>query len=403
MKNSLLPRWHGWREVALNSRLFWAAFLVKPSPADPCRLPIVLERTGSTMLNIRLVLPKVVAMGAVCRRFGSAGTMRQSSTLYSTPTLEFPALKTLVLRPGPGIPRLPLAAPQLRTLDLEAFEPANLRTLFSPSLENIRLYKVNGDYVETLANILARCPRVWRLVLQTDWRRRSGNIYTDADFEVFTRRQPLAPALRTLELGTDFRLGDYIAGKPLDLTPHLLSGFGPLHVFELFDKQEVELRNEDGRIRRLEDESYALLVDDVWERLSIYHNPHETVREIRIGDQWAQYASVFKRFPPQREDGVTFVLRACWHCDEAGPCVARSMRIPGLAKLGLLVKTAALVARNSLEGRGVHSDLGGRNRVSAKCAKCASFATVFERNNSDFACKKFSNRTSSNSCNSVQF
>jgi hypothetical protein len=171
-------------------------------------------------------------------------------------------------------------------------------------LENIRLYKINGDYVETLVAIFARCPRAWRLVLQTDWRRRSGNIYTDADFEVFTRRQPLAPALRTLELGTDFRrvlkaafpdaalhtltaVGDYAAGKPLNLTPHLLSGLGPLHVFELFDKQEAELRNEDGRIRRLKDESYALLVDDVWEHLSIYHNLHETVREIRIGHQWA--------------------------------------------------------------------------------------------------------------------
>ncbi|KAJ7871150.1 hypothetical protein B0H14DRAFT_223851 [Mycena olivaceomarginata] len=130
--------------------------------------------------------------------------------------------------------------------------------------------------------------------------RRSGNIYTDADFEVFSRRQPLAPALRTLELGTDFRrvlkaafpdaalhtltaVGDYVAGKLLDLTPHLLSGFGPLHVFELFETQQAELRNEDGRIRRLKDESYALLVDDVWEHLSIYHNLHETVREIRIG------------------------------------------------------------------------------------------------------------------------
>ncbi|KAJ7360880.1 hypothetical protein DFH08DRAFT_1031271 [Mycena albidolilacea] len=279
-----------WREVALNSRLFELRFSSNPPKRTAVGYPLLLQWEWF------------------------------ADTVEALVPCAFPALKTLLLRgPDPGYrrsPRLLLAAHQLRTLDLEAFELANLRTLFSPSLENIRLYKVDGDYVETLADIFARCPRVWRLLLQTDWRRRSGNIYTDADFEVFTRRQPLAPALRTLELGTDFRrvleaafpdaalhtltaVGDYVAGKPLDRTPHLLSGLGPLHVFELFDKQEAELRTEDGRIRRLKDESY---------HLSIYHNLHETVREIRIGHQWDQYASVFKRFPPQREDGTRLHL-----------------------------------------------------------------------------------------------
>jgi hypothetical protein len=164
-----------WRDVALGSHLFWASFSGGASKADCCRLPLMLERSGSTtMLHIQLhffvgakrwpedalkaLVPYVTRIETLDVRFRVAVDVE--ALLDSN--LEFPALQTLRLK-GPA-PRLSFTAPQLRTLHMERITLANWSTLLSPSLENIRL---EDSTSEMLVSILKRCPRAWRIVLHS--------------------------------------------------------------------------------------------------------------------------------------------------------------------------------------------------------------------------------------------
>jgi hypothetical protein len=181
----------------------------------------------------------------------------------------------------------------------------------------------------------------------------------DTNLESFSLR-PLAPALRDLELGLyDIDLDPLLRAAFSDVVLHtltaciynsdtqllaeaLLPGVGPLTVFEIFDTQQVELRDEAGQIRRFQcwNEDSSFEVDKVWEYLSIHYELHKTVREIRIR-RWDEYVEVFDRYPPQLQDGITLVFDAYWNIrfpvptDDAGDnaYITKTMRIPGLAKV----------------------------------------------------------------------
>ncbi|KAJ6520564.1 hypothetical protein C8R45DRAFT_809310 [Mycena sanguinolenta] len=218
--------------------------------------------------------------------------------------LEFPALKALRLEGpeyGPA-PSVLLTAPRLRTLDIERFDSANCTALLSPGLEIIRLYHNQSTSPQTL-DILDRCSRAWRVVLDYGRHRTYDSHYPSRFFEAFTRRRPLVSALRELELATpDADLGHIlkagfsdavlrtITGRlynpDMDLLTHaLLPGLGSPVVFGLAPgMQQLELHDNDGHIWRLQcwDEDSLFEIDWVWEYLCDHYQLHETVQEIRI-------------------------------------------------------------------------------------------------------------------------
>jgi hypothetical protein len=183
-----------WRDTALHSPVFWSSFLGRTNQLYINRIPIVLERSGTTTMlhvELRLIITPdtdwpTKALAALVPYVARIESLDVEYSQYSTyplspPTfqvllrsnLEFPALQTLRLK-GPHrhlIPRLLLKTPRLRILDLEYFDPEDLDTLLPLSLENIRLHQVDVEGVETLFHILARCPRMWRVVLQPRNRR----------------------------------------------------------------------------------------------------------------------------------------------------------------------------------------------------------------------------------------
>jgi hypothetical protein len=134
----------------------------------------------------------------------------------------------------------------------------------------------------------------------------------------------------------------------------LLTGLGPLVVFEYFHGRQIELRDEDGHIRRLQSLSIEEYEDDdeatwgprnksfrdkeVWTYLSVHYDLHNTVREIRIHwKYWVDYIEVFKLYPPQLQDGLILVVETPVFLsltgDEQKMQATQIMRLPGLAKV----------------------------------------------------------------------
>ncbi|KAF7347223.1 hypothetical protein MVEN_01477200 [Mycena venus] len=373
-----------WRNVALDNHLFWSSFSGGPSKADCYRVPFVLERSGSAILHIQFSFTSgdvtnwhADAMKALIPYVSRIETLKMEFWVYSNHSvspntveallnsnLDFSALQTLRLE-GPEYGRRPpllLKAPRLRTLDIERFYPKNLGALLSPCLESIRLYKV-GATLDTLLDIFDRCPRAWRVVLDSEEGYGSyDSRYSDDYFEAFTRRRPLAPALRELELRTaNPDLGRVLKAAFPDvvlptltgclynsdidvLSRALLPGLGPLVFFEIFDSQQHELRDAGGHVRRLQcwNEDSSFEADWVWEFLCTHYDLHRTVREIRIS-QWGDYAEMFERFPPQLPDGIILAFAASWDMPVGYPVspedeedkayMTKTMRIPGLAKV----------------------------------------------------------------------
>ncbi|KAF7343393.1 hypothetical protein MVEN_01771700 [Mycena venus] len=125
----------------------------------------------------------------------------------------------------------------------------------------------------------------------------------------------------------------------------LLPGVGPLVVFEIFNTQQVELRDDHRRIRRLQcwndNDTVTFKVDYVCEHLAVHYGLHKTVGEIRIS-RWDIYAEVFERHPPQPQDGVTLSLSVDWAIDHPIPTddegnnthgPTKMLRLPGLARV----------------------------------------------------------------------
>ncbi|KAF8215742.1 hypothetical protein K438DRAFT_1926256 [Mycena galopus ATCC 62051] len=289
---------------------------------------------------------RIETLQVIFRAFGETRWLPQRTVeALLNSNLEFPVLRTLRVRGLEcGCLRLPLSAPRLRTLDVEQFYPSNWDTLLSAGLEDISLARA-GCTVETLLDVFDHCPQAQRLMMDCD---EYVQDYEDDFFEEFTRRRPLAPALRVLELHTQvpdlgriFKAGfsDVVLhtvtgrlynGDIVDFAEALLPGVGPLVAFSLDYSGEIELRDEHGRIRRLQlwSENEGFPIQWVWEYLSVHYDLHKTVREIRIAE-WDDYAEVFRRYPPQ-QDAITLVIAVDW-----GFCVGitQTMSIPGLVKL----------------------------------------------------------------------
>ncbi|KAF8215738.1 hypothetical protein K438DRAFT_1799323 [Mycena galopus ATCC 62051] len=357
-----------WRDMALQDHLFWSSFMCGPSKADCSRVPVALERSGSAMLNIRIrftsgedildwhadaleaLVPYVGRIEILDVEFSvnlNCRVLPRTGQALLNSNLEFPALQTLRLKGSEyGYPRsLRLTAPRLRNLDVQDFHCVNPNTLFSPSLENIRLDNPEGT-LQTLLDIFDQCPKAWRIVCVHLDKYDFGS-YEDSFFEAFTRRRPFALALRELELDVVdpefasriFKAGfsdvhtltcRLYSGNIEKLAEALLPGFGPLVAFGL-SGHEIQLRDEHGHIRRMQSwtTNDEFSFQEVWEYLSVHYNLHKTVREIRIA-KWDDYAEIFERYPPQQPDGITLVITADWG---ASFCITRTMRIPGLAKL----------------------------------------------------------------------
>ncbi|KAJ7631655.1 hypothetical protein DFH06DRAFT_912544, partial [Mycena polygramma] len=306
-----------WRDIALQNPVFWSSFVGGASNLDYYRLPLVLERTGSSVLlhvefhltdklpvkllarrdALKALVPYVPRIETLDLTFGVPEWLNE--TLLNS-HLEFPALRTLRLEgpeySGMGL-ALSVAAPRVRVLDIERMEVHKWNLLLSPDLENIRLFMPGDANVDVLLNIFLRCPKTRCVVMHpSPWLEN----HTDAELEGFARLPP-TPALRELELGlADLDLGRVLkagfSGVVLQLVTGclyypaiellaaaLLPGLGPLDVIDMH-KQQIELRDVDGHIRRLQcwKEAASFDVGEVWKHLSEHYGLHKTVREIRI-------------------------------------------------------------------------------------------------------------------------
>ncbi|KAJ7891290.1 hypothetical protein B0H14DRAFT_2688451 [Mycena olivaceomarginata] len=353
-----------WRDLALDSHLFWSSFTGGDSKVDCHRVPLILERSGA-MLHIhfrftsgkltdwpadalKALVPHVARIVSLHIEFTTP--MNVDALLNSA--LEFSTLQTLRLKSSiyRNVPGLLITAPELRTLDIERIHLTHWDTLLSPSLESIRLC---DSPVEMLLEILKRCPRARCIVLQT-WYPWSGNSIENS-FAALPSR-PIAPALRELELRvrendlvrilkagfSDVVLhslaGCIYNGHSEDdvelLSGALLPGVGSLVIFRLVDMRELELHDGAGHIRRLRcwnDDSYFEVMD-AWKYLSDHYGLHKTVREIQIRPEyWDEYLEVFESYAPQLEDGITLTIETDWDTFSADN--SKIMRLPGLAKV----------------------------------------------------------------------
>ncbi|KAJ6603296.1 hypothetical protein DFH09DRAFT_1270222 [Mycena vulgaris] len=328
-----------WRNLALETPLLWSSFTGGASKADCYRVPLVLARSGSiSMLHITFsfyyakvewqadalaaLMPYIARIETLDVEFGISVDVK--SLLDSN--LKFLSLKRLRLEGADYHPiSLSLSAPQLQ----------------------------REVHIETLSDIFRLCPRVSRLVLHSS---QSWNPSDDYDFQVFARR-PLAPALRELDLRLNeadlervvkIGLSDVVLetlsgciynghfeGPVALLARTLLSGVGPLRVFDCFD-QEITVCDAAGHTRRFQcwNDDSSFEVQDGWKHLSEHYDLHKTVREIRIRTPyWEECIESFAAYPPQAPDGITLALSGVSEPWEYSTPTPHVMRIGGLAKV----------------------------------------------------------------------
>ncbi|KAF8191600.1 hypothetical protein K438DRAFT_2018332 [Mycena galopus ATCC 62051] len=365
-----------WRNVALDSHLFWSSFAGE-SKADLDRLPLLLERSGpSTMLHVqfcfrhaedwsmstlRVLVPYVARIETLEMKFFA----RVVVTPLLCAGLEFPALRTLYLHSASShffVPTIWLTAPQLRTLDIERISLKDCAALLSPSLKSVRLWGPTTS--QMFLGVLNQCPQVSRIALES-WDPWYSDDPEEDVFEPYKRR-PLAPSLRELELQLyeDSDLSRVLKTGFSDAVLHtlkgciynghreddiklladaLLPGVGALVSFTLVDMRDLQLHDAAGHIRHLQcwngDSHFE--VRDVWKYLSIHYALHTTVCEIRMHpEHWHEYLEIFELYPPQLQDGITLAIETGWMefpqiQDDDGEFLqaSRILRMPGLAKV----------------------------------------------------------------------
>ncbi|KAJ7891286.1 hypothetical protein B0H14DRAFT_2688444 [Mycena olivaceomarginata] len=351
-----------WRDLALDSPLFWSSFTGGDSKVDCHRVPLILERSGAMLhIHFRFTSGKLTDWPADALKalVPHAARIVSLNIEFRTPmnfdallnsALEFSKLQTLRLKSSMhrNFPDLLITAPELRTLDLIEIHLTHWDTLLFPSLESISL---SESRVETLLEILKRCPRARHIVLRTFYPWSDNSI--ENPFAAFPSR-PIAPALRELELQVrkNALVGILKAGFS-DVVLHsltgcmsdgyddvellsgaLLPGVGSLVIFRLVDRRELELHDGAGHIRRLRYCYSYFEVMDVWKYLSVHYGLHKTVREIRIRPEyWEEYLEVFESYAPQLEDGITLTIETDRDWDTFSEDNSRIMRLPGLAKV----------------------------------------------------------------------
>ncbi|KAJ6567156.1 hypothetical protein B0H19DRAFT_1139775 [Mycena capillaripes] len=99
------------------------------------------------------------------------------------------------------------------------------------------------------------------------------------------------------------------------LTGALLPGLGTLVGFQLLELYQIELRDHNGHIRRLQcwNDDSSFEARDVWRYLSTHYDLCGTVREIRIrlADLY-NHAKIFQFYPPRLRDGITLAIEMDW-------------------------------------------------------------------------------------------
>ncbi|KAJ7348926.1 hypothetical protein DFH08DRAFT_1079344 [Mycena albidolilacea] len=327
------------------NHLFWSSF-TGDSKADYRRLPLMVERSGSTQRTDALTA--LVAYVARIETLDTMFSVTENGTALLCSGLDFPALRTLRLESlgRNNEPSLLFTAPQLRTLEVDTADLKNWATLLSPSLESVRLW---GGTLEILVGILELCPRVSRIAMKL-W----DCLYSNETKDPFVAlSRPFALALRELELELfeDPELVRVLHTGFSDVVLHTLkgriyNGHGEENVELLADALllgDVELHDEVGHVRHLQcwnnDSSFE--VGEVWKHLSFHYNLHKTVREIQIhAEHWHDYLEVFDSYPLELQDGITLAIDTSWGefpqiPDDEGDFLRASkiLQMPGLSKV----------------------------------------------------------------------
>ncbi|KAJ7100698.1 hypothetical protein B0H15DRAFT_995274 [Mycena belliarum] len=133
----------------------------------------------------------------------------------------------------------------------------------------------------------------------------------------------------------------------------LFPGVGPLVICDFLnsERQQIEFHDDSGRIRRVgcHDRDSYMSFHAVWEYLSINHDLHKTVRELRLSTSlnWSEYIDAFQLYPPV-QDSITLVIDirlGDWGKLDAGRWTSRKLRISGLRKIKILYDRSWMLVR----------------------------------------------------------